>query len=1563
MFMCLTSTLFKLTVLICLLHIRCSVTQTDASAFGIFASSDSIPTTSTIIRLLLSWNKEQWECMINETFTQSVQYYMCTSGDFEPNATLITDSLSSNAYEMKIELIQNTANDSIRVDSVRVVDDDVNHYDIDTFCLPEPFQMNAARGATSDRIRCCYWYQRYSYNSYVMDDHLKISYAQFRSNVLSYDNQAHEGAVKPPMITELGITTLNIENASSSSLYTLTLHWDINEYTTTLQPNASATTFTQTISDSAFCEFSSGFHLEITSSADDSLGIDTIVIKDESGYYYNVDMFCKSTDIEEWRMYNNSEVFCDDEWSQYPMHYGFIYNGTTSMYIATNERLFYNADLKQQGLLLDESYSYGCDSTNDATLVTGSPAVTLFKDTMDDAVSTGWIFQGTYRESINAVNCPGGSTDKCSRLGGYEASTSIDSAMDITIDVSEYTNLVDVSIQYDVTLSTMPSGKRCYVYYAFDDGAFVSLKYHSSSSVTLQSYYNQSATIPDHTDASYENLTIRFLNNALYDNEYCYVDNVYIFVDDLYLDFDDCDAFDSSWTNGGASVRTSSSCPMDGTCVYLNNDWAIKTFNISRYNNLVVAVDFSTYYRDYCIFHYFYDDEPLRSLGSFGYYSYPSSWMKTRNKKFSIPDSTMCGSSTLSIRFSSSHECQIDNIVLLGNILDTKSPTMTPTTNPTTQHPTSQTSYPTQNPTNHPTIQTENPSFMPTVEPSTYPTVNPTTKEPTVTPTRNPTVDPTTMPTVHPTGITTKLPTEAPTSQPTANPSSIPTTQPTSDPTEAPSFDPTTGPTVDPSSDQTADTTNDPTSAADVTEDPTASSVQTLTTIDIYTTHNDVLFDATSLAAVEDKGYNASDGIKVFSTMLVIIFVLLCLFLLAAKLRPMFEVKVVVDENNQKQLKIHVVGRKPAIDDNNQKPPKDEVFGNVLKPEIVQLQMERAQVEGNVMERTALIMDKEQEGAGNGRTCDSKEDLHDLIKRQKEILAWFKDDVDLKESNMEYYDLFMKEGYDQMVLIADLTRDDLCAIGIKKRAHQNKILKAAEPLSPNSNAQHHAHASNPNSNIIDCDPYSAQIDAHHHLCNPNRSTDEKRELAEMVEIEIKSAWHTPLFISFSVVVPYCDTTKIKRIHDEALKSISWGEVSHIVSYFDSSYVDKEKESFYGGSPLWAHTDAFEIFMNQKITDYTKQEIENKGLRLVTTPGVQHKVNGEEEIDCGYLKQSNDINNPLLCPIYKSMKQGMSPNDERLEEFLKHLEGFVHLKNEFAAKTPCQHGIECDAFKRLEKGGNRFDDRAHIKLYRHPPRRNQNMLINENMHHFVYKNQLVESVEPVEDKQQYDETEENGIKNGYLQCLIQEVISNGFKRDLCLNEIDFENGRYSLLSIVEEKLKHPKHCKMGSPLDRGNMLALVLYTGCDSNYDLCKSQRNGDYKKWKWFDCCLWSATEFLSSNEQGSYGLFSGLSGAKLVMDKAGMTVEGFFPTYTSTSWNKAVAQTFKEGEGMILCFDKKIRRNGDYRCCDVSWISKFVDECEVLIARSTLAGSASFQFMILDETDDTQWVSIKSTV
>ena len=72
--------------------------------------------------------------------------------------------------------------------------------------------------------------------------------------------------------------------------------------------------------------------------------------------------------------------------------------------------------------------------------------------------------------------------------------------------------------------------------------------------------------------------------------------------------------------------------------------------------------------------------------------------------------------------------------------------------------------------------------------------------------------------------------------------------------------------------------------------------------------------------------------------------------------------------------------------------------------------------------------------------------------------------------------------------------------------------------------------------------------------------------------------------------------------------------------------------------------------------------------------------------------------PLKCPIYKSMKI----NYNFTEKNLNHLFEFNHFRDEYNEKDICRYGQKCYAFIRLENGGNRLDDRCHMKLYRHPP---------------------------------------------------------------------------------------------------------------------------------------------------------------------------------------------------------------------------------------------------------------------
>ena len=151
-------------------------------------------------------------------------------------------------------------------------------------------------------------------------------------------------------------------------------------------------------------------------------------------------------------------------------------------------------------------------------------------------------------------------------------------------------------------------------------------------------------------------------------------------------------------------------------------------------------------------------------------------------------------------------------------------------------------------------------------------------------------------------------------------------------------------------------------------------------------------------------------------------------------------------------------------------------------------------------------------------------------------------------------------------------------------------------------------------------------------------------------------------------------------------------------------------------------------------------------------------------------------------------------------------------------------------------------------------------------------------------------------------------------------------------------------------------------GCECNYDLCKRQRGGDYNTWKWFDFCLYWAIFRLCKCESGSFGVYSGLNNVKLDTKKID---EAYFVTYVSTTWQKLVAEEFMEDKGLMLEVDKTFKDDRAI-CCDVSWISKFQDECEILFARSNVNvqfhhafKEHAFECEILDETKNVQTVGV----
>lgn len=95
---------------------------------------------------------------------------------------------------------------------------------------------------------------------------------------------------------------------------------------------------------------------------------------------------------------------------------------------------------------------------------------------------------------------------------------------------------------------------------------------------------------------------------------------------------------------------------------------------------------------------------------------------------------------------------------------------------------------------------------------------------------------------------------------------------------------------------------------------------------------------------------------------------------------------------------------------------------------------------------------------------------------------------------------------------------------------------------------------------------------------------------------------------------------------------------------------------------------------------------------------------------------------------------------------------------------------------------------------------------------------------------------------------------------------------TLLLVVDRKMSHPKNMwsaddtavitkekKVGQPrMDRAELLAVVLYTGCDCNYAMCAAERDGDYKTWQWFSALLFLALTIDVDRGRNRPRLFSG---------------------------------------------------------------------------------------------------------
>ena len=209
-------------------------------------------------------------------------------------------------------------------------------------------------------------------------------------------------------------------------------------------------------------------------------------------------------------------------------------------------------------------------------------------------------------------------------------------------------------------------------------------------------------------------------------------------------------------------------------------------------------------------------------------------------------------------------------------------------------------------------------------------------------------------------------------------------------------------------------------------------------------------------------------------------------------------------------------------------------------------------------------------------------------------------------------------------------------------------------------------------------------------------------------------------------------------------------------------------------------------------------------------------------------------------------------------------------------------------------------------------------------------------------------------------LIFETINNGFEKDLCLNSNDLKNKKYSLLHLVNQKLQSKiykinyKNIGLRIHNRRNLMLSLIMYTSCDCNYDLCKCQRNGNYDKWRIFDDNLYRAIysfhimeDYLQHDCKHDFIIYSGLNKVQL-RNKKGINFF-YFPTYVSTSYNVNISKKLAKNNGMLIQFDKNIVSEKQFIFCSLEWISKFPNECEILVARKTYDSEKALTMNVID--------------
>jgi hypothetical protein len=195
----------------------------------------------------------------------------------------------------------------------------------------------------------------------------------------------------------------------------------------------------------------------------------------------------------------------------------------------------------------------------------------------------------------------------------------------------------------------------------------------------------------------------------------------------------------------------------------------------------------------------------------------------------------------------------------------------------------------------------------------------------------------------------------------------------------------------------------------------------------------------------------------------------------------------------------------------------------------------------------------------------------------------------------------------------------------------------------------------------------------------------------------------------------------------------------------------------------------------------------------------------------------------------------------------------------------------------------------------------------------------------------------------------ELAANGFSDTLLTDD-----GKH-IGCLVQEKLEHPRHRSIieqfgeAGQLTYHEMLALICYTSTEAYSDLRRSAAVKNWDRWPSFTNSLISALrtlqEFDMSNVEPSAPLFHGIANARPEGKHGGKSHQFWlkFMLPLSTSPDRAVALSFAGArlngvttDSLLLRFESPFRDealgNSLTYFADVSWVSKFPSEQEVLI-------------------------------